>query len=265
MELIEFLSQGWVGSLIGIVGLLIGIISIVIAYRVSRIGPRPVFQYRSINLIEKEKQALPSDVEIFFGGKKVSRLTKTYIIFWNSGKSTLYGKDIVDDNPLRFSFGKDAEILRARIPKITKKMNKFEARINPKSPNEVIINFDYLDPNDGAVIEILHTSIQRTPECKGTIRGVPNGILNWGRLPYNVFLTMLQKAFLSVLSLLCLFFLGIRIFFVGILDHESELVILGLLYLISASSLCLYLIPASPLCIYRRRYPKSLSIEDVEE
>jgi len=259
MELIEFLNQGWVGSLIGIIGIVIGYI----LYRASLIGPRPVFQYRSINLIEKEKQALPSDVEIFFRGKKVSRLTKTYIIFWNSGKSTLYGKDIVDDDPLRFSFGKDAEILMARILKITKKMNKFEARINPKSPNEVIINFDYLDPNDGAVIEILHTSIQRTPECKGTIRGVPKGILNWGRFPYDVFLRrpMLRKAF-SVLFFL-LFFFGIGIFFVGILDHESELVILGLLYLIS---LCLlYLIPASPLCIYRRRYPKSLSIEDVEE
>ena len=257
MELIEFLSQGWVGSLMGIVGSLIGIIGIVIAYRASRIGPRPVFQYKSLNLIEKEKQALPSDVEIFFRGKKVSRLTKTYIIFWNSGKSTLYGKDIVDDDPLRFSFGKDAEILRARIPKVTKKMNKFEARINPKSPNEVIIN---LDPNDGAVIEILHTSIQRTPECKGTIRGVPKGILNWGRLPYDVLRLpydvlsykrhMLRKTFLKVAS-----FFGISIIFVGILNREWELVILGSFYLI---------FPAQ-LWIYRRRYPKSLSIEDVEE
>ena len=252
MELIEFLSQGWVGSLIGIIGIVIGYI----LYRASLIGPRPVFQYRSLNLIEKEKQALPSDVEIFFRGKKVSRLTKTYIIFWNSGKSTLYGKDIVDDDPLRFSFGKDAEILRARIPKITKKMNKFEARINPKSPNEVIINFDYLDPNDGAVIEILHTSIQRTPECKGTIRGVPKGILNWGRLPYDVLLyekylplrrPMLRKTFLSVASIIII---------VGFLNREWELVILGLFYLI---------FPLAQLWIYRRRYPKSLSIEDVEE
>jgi len=249
MELIEFLSQGWVGSLIGIIGIVIGYI----LYRASLIGPRPVFQYRSLNLIEKEKQALPSDVEIFFRGKKVSRLTKTYIIFWNSGKSTLYGKDIVDDDPLRFSFGKDAEILRARIPKITKKMNKFEARINPKSPNEVIINFDYLDPNDGAVIEILHTSIQRTPECKGTIRGVPKGILNWGRLPYDVLSYkryMLRKTFLKVAS-----FFGISIIFVGLLNREWKLVILGSFYLI---------FPAQ-LWIYRRRYPKSLSIEDVEE
>ena len=76
MELIEFLSQGWVGSLIGIIGIVIGYI----LYRASLIGPRPVFQYRSLNLIEKEKQALPSDVEIFFRGKKVSRLTKTYIL-----------------------------------------------------------------------------------------------------------------------------------------------------------------------------------------
>ena len=237
----QFLSQGWVGSLIGIISIVIAYI----LYRASRIGPRPVFQYRSINLIEKEKQALPSDVEIFFRGKKVSRLTKTYIIFWNSGKSTLYGKDIVDDDPLRFSFGKDAEILRARIPKITKKMNKFEARINPKSPNEVIINFDYLDPNDGAVIEILHTSIQRTPECKGTIRGVPKGILNWGRLPYDV---LPYRRYLPLTITFLMVFIILAWFL-----NEWVLVIFGLFYF------------SAPLWIYRKRYPKSLSIEDVEE
>ena len=58
---------------------------------------------------------------------------------------------------------------------------------------------------------------------------------------------MLRKTFLSVASIIII---------VGFLNREWELVILGLFYLI---------FPLAQLWIYRRRYPKSLSIEDVEE
>jgi len=92
MEVLKmFFSQGWVGSLIGIIGLIIG----VFLYKASRIGARPVYQLRAFGLIGKEKQVLPEQVEILFGGRSIPRLTMTHLILWNSGKATLYGKDIV--------------------------------------------------------------------------------------------------------------------------------------------------------------------------
>jgi hypothetical protein len=148
----------------------------------SRIGPRPTYQYRALRLVRKGERAFPEEVEITFKGKSVIQLTMTHIILWNSGKAMLEGKNIVTDDPLRLEFNKPAEILRARVLKSTRESNKFKVEINPSSSNVVVCSFDYLDPGDGVVIELLHTVDDRFPKIMGTIRGVPKGVLNWGRI-----------------------------------------------------------------------------------
>jgi hypothetical protein len=125
------------------------------------------------------------DVEILYRGKHVDRLTRSDIIFWNSGKQTLYGSDIVADDAVRCELSPDALALEVRIIKCTRDANKFTARIDDNSQNRVILSFDYLDPQDGAVIELLHTDSVRDPCVKGTIRGVPKGMSDRGRLTFE--------------------------------------------------------------------------------
>jgi hypothetical protein len=172
-----FFSQAWVGILVGV---LAGFLIAFLFYRASRIGPRPSYQLKALRLIAKDERALPEEVEILFKGMSVPQLTKTHVIFWNSGKALLDGKQIVESDPLRLEFDKAARVLRARIAKATRDTNKSEVKINDKSPNEVVCHFDYLDVGDGVVIELLHTAEERYPKVQGTIRGVPKGILNWG-------------------------------------------------------------------------------------
>ena len=180
MDLIAWiLSQGWLGSVIGIAGL----VAAYFFYRASRIGARPTYQMRSLRLIGREQQALPDEVEILFKGRHVDRLTMTHLILWNSGKALLNGEEMVLDDPLRAEVSLGADVLRVRVQKVTRLTNKFLARINPQSQNQVLLEFDYLDPGDGAVVEMLHTDQRRYPEVKATFRGVPRGILNWGTLP----------------------------------------------------------------------------------
>lgn len=253
-----FLSQGWVGILVGILGALL---IALLFYRASRIGPRPSYQLKALRLIAEDERALPQEVEILFKGMSVPRLTTTHVIFWNSGRAMLDGKRIVDANPLRLEFSKDAQVLRARIAKTTRETNEFEVKINDKSPNEVICHFDYLEVGDGVVIELLHTAEERYPEVQGTIRGVPKGILNWGgfrtsRGPRRIMLyTMLitGAAFIVV---------GIFVaphFREPSASAESVPVwvwlIMGLLYIS---------FPLFTLLTNRRRFPKSLTIEDIE-
>lgn len=261
-----FFSQAWVGVLVGV---LAGFLIAFLFYRASRIGPRPSYQLKALRLIAKDERALPEEVEILFKGMSVPRLTKTHVIFWNSGKAMLDGKEIVVDDPLRLEFSKEAQVLRARIAKATNKTNKFEVKINDKSPNEVVCNFDYLNAEDGAVIELLHTDEERYPIVQGTIRGVPKGILNCGhihpsRIPYygGVRIPRRVLAFFGL-------FLGVALTAVGFLSpliskpSESRepsiewiLVGVGLLYFIT-SLLLLWSI--------RQRFPKSLMLEDIEQ
>jgi hypothetical protein len=200
-------------------------------------------------------------VEILFSGMSVPRLTKTHVVFWNSGKAMLDGKQIVDVDPLRLEFSKDAQVLRARIVKATRKTNEFEVKINDKSPNEVICSFDHLNVGDGAVIELLHTDEERYPRVQGGIRGVPKGVLNWGpfRTPRK------RRTIMSSVMVM----MGVAIIVAGVLRPDLRepsasaaqlpawgVVILGLAYMS---------LPLFTLWTNRRRFPKSLTIEDVEQ
>lgn len=174
----EFLNLGWVSSAIGLAGLVVALI----LYRASIIGARPVCQRRGIRLIGPDLKALPQEVEIRFRGQVVDRLTKTLLIVWNGGKALLRGVDIVADDPFRAEFSKDAQVLQVRVLKTTRVTNKFSARRDFEA-NRVLFEFDYLDPRDGAVVEILHTDEKRYPQLAGTIRGVPKGVVDLGRVP----------------------------------------------------------------------------------
>ncbi|MDP2720334.1 MAG: hypothetical protein Q8P44_11035 [Dehalococcoidia bacterium] len=180
MQILEVLSDpGWIGILIAAIGLVVAFL----LYKASRIGAQLAFQVRSWKLIEKGEKTLPEDVEILFRGSSISRLMKTHVIFWNSGKAMVSEKSIILDDPLRVVFINGAEVLRVRILTITRKTNKFTTTINPSSPNEVICGFDYLDPGDGVVMEVLHTGKQYYPDIRGTLRGIPKGPMDYGSIP----------------------------------------------------------------------------------
>jgi hypothetical protein len=183
MDLLRgILNPGWVSSLIGLMSL----VAALLIYRASRIGVRPVFQRRSWRLIGQEDKLLPNEVEIRFGGRTVERRTKTHVVFWNSGKATLRGTDIVDLDPLRCDFSDDSEVLAVRVLKSSRATNQFTAMIDPERHNRILMKFDYLDPEDGAALEVLHTDTRRYPKVLGSIRGVPRGVVDWGRIaPVN--------------------------------------------------------------------------------
>jgi hypothetical protein len=171
----EFLNQGWVGSIIGLLGLVVGAIGLFLYYK-SKIGSRPICQMRGLRLIGKEEQELPSEMKILYANSEVPRLTLTRIWFWNAGTETIEGSQVVQDDPIRFTFEKDDVILTANVAAHTRTINKCQISIPPERSNEAIVAFDFFDANDGVRIDLLHTSRNRYPIILGTIRGIPSGI-----------------------------------------------------------------------------------------
>ena len=79
-NIIEILSQNWLGSLIGIIGIFLGTLVAYYFYRLSRIGPRLVFQMNALKIIGKDERSIPDDVKIIFGDSSVDRLVKNTIV-----------------------------------------------------------------------------------------------------------------------------------------------------------------------------------------
>ncbi|MDJ0800828.1 MAG: hypothetical protein QNJ51_29135 [Calothrix sp. MO_167.B12] len=181
----KFFNQGWVGALIGLFSLLLA----VYLFRRSQVFPRLSVQMSNTRLIGGRYAELPTNVSIYYQKDlsqptktEVSQLSKTTIVIWNSGKTTFRSSDIVNTDPLRFQFDSKSEILDLKVTLKTRDSNSFVVHEDIQETHIAICEFDFLDPQDGVRIEVLHTS-DDCPTIYGTIRGLPQGVTDWGALP----------------------------------------------------------------------------------
>lgn len=237
------------------IGATIGIIVTYLFYKLSMIGARPVYQMRGIKLIGPDVNIFPNYVDIMFKGKTVDRLNKTKIVFWNAGKALINAVDIV--NPIVCDFSEGSRILEVIVIKRTRDTNKFSATVDSDLANRVLLNFVYLEPGDGAVIEILHTASILYPKITGTIKGVPRGPLDWGRIQYknlNLFpsYSHIFKSDISFFIILLLISSSFGILIAGIYKMNMYSIVSGSLYIIMNMLL---------LWPRLRRFPKKLETD----
>lgn len=268
------LNHGWVSSCIGLVGL----VAALLIYRSSRIGARLVYQRRTLRLIGKGQSALPEEVEILFQGTSVPRLASTHIVLWNSGTALLRGDAVVDEDPLKFAFENGSQIVRARILRANREANKVMVSLNPMAVNEVLVIFDYLEPGDGVVIELLHTSEARYPTTSGTIRCVPRGIVNWGPMSRkrsmelslgSLSLRVWNRTAISILGILIglimtMTGLGVPHWITRIFPTPETADTQSIRWVVTIAGLVYMMVPSFGLWLNRRRFPKSLLCDEIE-
>ena len=157
---------GILGTLLGVVGLITGYIF----YRKSLKVKSPLFLIKSNNLIQDNITSI-SGLGVTYKGIKVQNLTVTRILFWNDGSDTIDNNDLVIANPLRIVGKEDCTILSVNVLESNNPSSKFSARLNKKE-NCVTIDFDYLDRNQGAVVQVFHSGKNSTGiSIVGDIKG----------------------------------------------------------------------------------------------
>ena len=276
-DIFNFFNQGWVGSLIGLIGIVLGGLGI-FSYKISKSIPKPAYQRNSFQLIGKEEDNLPDEVEVTFKGKPVNRLTKTKLIFWNAGTEVVEGSNIVGSDPVSILFPDGTNILSFKILKRTREVNNFCIKRIQDRNNVLRIDFDYLDPKDGAVVEILHDSENRYPQITGTIKGISKCFTDLGRFYEARPIKMKGARRIFIGDPKIIFYIamtiGIGFTLFGILPEEIRqhfealftnengksltatpefFIIFGLFYTA---------MPASILWSRRKKYPKNLEIFD---
>jgi hypothetical protein len=172
------LDKSWLGTLLGI----LSFIAAIIFYFRPRKQTRLSYVHLGEHVLGSALATLPPAIVVQYNGISIPRLTKSILIFWNSGENTVNGEDIVAKDPLRFQVGDDGQILSAAILKSSRAVNDFSILKTPVvGANEITFNFNFLDKDDGVVVEILHTSTDRKPCIKGTLKGLPQGFRNLGQ------------------------------------------------------------------------------------
>jgi hypothetical protein len=82
-------------------------------------------------------------------------LTISKIVFWNSGKDELRDSDFPAGDPFRVCVGDALEILESSIIQSTS--DACACKLHARDKRSFSIGFDFLDPRDGAVLQIAHT------------------------------------------------------------------------------------------------------------
>ena len=160
-------------NIVNFIGIFVGIAGIVIAimtYFASTKKKLPRYAIRSANLVEGSVTRIKS-LEMLYGGQKIENLTATRIALWNAGRETIQGSDIARADPLRITSEADMKILSAEVMEQKNPANQFSVSVSGDQ-NCAELSFDYLDKNEGAVLQLLHSGTRWSKiEVQGRIKG----------------------------------------------------------------------------------------------
>ena len=104
----------------------------------------------------------PAEVEVRYRGTPVPEITSSTIWIWNAGKKTVRGSDIVANYPLQLRF--DGEVSMSRSERVSREAVQISADTSGEVRRTVRYSFEFLDPGDGGVLEVLHTGSDEAPE-----------------------------------------------------------------------------------------------------
>lgn len=148
-EIVKILNTGYFGSALGLLGLL----AAAITFYASRKRKILVYEYRTQILIRGFENEVDG-LEIKYNGNPIKNLATTNIGIWNQGRDPIRREDIAPRDPIAIHFREeivgDPIILFSKTP---------ASYVSAKKENrKIIVDFDFLDFEDGAIIQVFHTS-----------------------------------------------------------------------------------------------------------
>ena len=187
----------------GIASFIFGIISVYFYFKSKRFK-KPVLVYQSSVL---QTTAHP-EVTILFQNEKIVNLSKLTILFWNAGNREIRADDVPTSGQPSIIFLDNARILSYTVKATSSEEIKFKVQ-HPKK-DQLSVNFEYLNPSDGGVIEVLYESpLQSKGEpikAKGAIIGAKE-IEQWqfekplSRSEFFILLSLITIVFIMGIAL----------------------------------------------------------------
>lgn len=263
---LDALAPGWVGSIIG----LLGIVAAVVMYFLSRQRTLLVYRHTGERLLGLKDSGLPAHITVQYRGQHIPRLTRSIVVIWNAGEKTIAETDLIKSDPLRVALREEGEVLSATVLKASRDVIEFRCSQDPSRPKHINLGFAFLDMSDGAVIEVLHTSESRYVDVLGSIRGIPRGVGNLGRivgrravrsaLPLKLSPRWIGWIALALGVTLAIF--GVLLPFSGLIESSKTSAPVGAILAIAGG--VYILLGVMLLVMVRRRYPAVLHVDEFE-
>lgn len=143
------------------------IVSTILALKLAR-KKKPVRAYKSKKIISLGTNA-PPELKLTFNDRPVTDVYRTTFIFFNKGNEAIRKSDVTKKITVHFG---GAEILREPSVKATSKeeIEFLVKQVVKDGDNAIELDFLYLDHNDGAIVDVIHTTCEQI-DCRGNIIG----------------------------------------------------------------------------------------------
>lgn len=117
---------------------------------------QPTYWLQTTHLVRETAKGLDG-LSIRYKGREISDLSSTKFILWNKGRDAIKRSDVASKSPIKITIDSDYEILDAFIDKMTDEDNNIKIR-KQEDGKSVIVDFEFLDYNDGLSMVITHTA-----------------------------------------------------------------------------------------------------------
>jgi len=182
------------GIIIGILGLVVGIIGIVLTIRSFK--KKKISFLIENNTIFDEKNIVEK-LQVIYDNKSLSGFSNAKILIVNNGQEAISESDISRKEPIKIKVSENYEILNAKV----QYSDSNNIVIKKLSSNEVAIEFDFLNPKEGIIVNFLHDG---TPFQEIEFLGRIKGVNKFENLNHNN-----NKRILTVLRAIMGFIMGV--------------------------------------------------------
>jgi hypothetical protein len=168
-----------------VISTLLAVAGLVFGYYWYRMAKREILPRYSTSgdliIDSSEVQPMESKIELAVGGVPVAQLSRCVLLFWNAGKLTLKGSDVID--------GISLELPGTLIGQVKVTGSRDACKPHAAvSGNKIELSFSFLDHGDAIMVSALYDGPKANPELHATIMGVPEGAkavgnFHWGRNP----------------------------------------------------------------------------------
>lgn len=148
-------NDATLGTILGVLGIVIGIVTGYIFYVKGKRIKEASWSIDGSNLI-KGYSSLFEDLEIKYKGTNIENLTVSRLVFWNNGNEVIDSTDIQTAIPVSIRVFDQVEILDVKVLKESNPANCLTVSLL-ENKKAALLFFDYLNPNQGALIQVIHT------------------------------------------------------------------------------------------------------------
>lgn len=151
-------------DVLAVVGVIVGVAAIPTAYFFGRRNRQRPDLRMSLDFDQIfAPRSFGKGLQLAWNGGSLEKISRTNIAIWNHRGDTVRGLDILPTDPLRVVVEDDDVVLQVRVVSYSRPQVGFALSGDG-------VTFDFLDPGDGAIIEVLHEG-DSPARLAGTIPG----------------------------------------------------------------------------------------------